>query len=144
MNLCRLIYVSKAVSPIDPKSINDIADVSARRNAEMGVTGILLATKTHYLQVLEGEVEAVNQIYCNVVGDPRHTDVILIAYQKIAELQFKEWAMRGTSTGLMGRILATNLKNKYGEDHGDLNIPLDEHLAYALLYDVYAFFKENR
>jgi len=88
--------------------------------------------------------QAVNQIYNNVVGDPRHTDVILIAYQKISELQFKEWAMRGTSIGLMGRILATNLKNKYGEENGDLKIPLDEHLTYALLYDVYVFLKENK
>jgi hypothetical protein len=143
MDLCRLIYVSKAANPNDPEAIKDIEATSVSRNQGLGVTGILLATRTQYLQVLEGDVQAVNQIYNNIVGDARHTNVTLIGYQRIADTQFKDWAMKGTSTGLMGRILAESLKKKYGEEAGDLKIPMDEFTAYALLLDVYAFLKEN-
>ena len=143
MNLCRLIYTSRAVSPIDPKSINAIAEVSASRNRELGVSGILLATRTSFLQVLEGETQSINQIYRSILGDARHSEVILIGYQPIAESQFKQWAMKGTSTGLMGRILEKKLKEKSGEVEDDLKIPLDAQMAIALLLDVYSFLKEN-
>ena len=143
MNLCRLIYVSRAVSSIDPKSIKAIAEVSASRNHELGVSGILLATRTSYLQVLEGEIPPVNQIYRSILGDMRHSEVTLIGYEPIAESQFKQWAMKGISTDLMGRILARKLKEKYGEVENDLKIPLDAHMAFALLLDVYSFLKEN-
>ena len=143
MNLCRLIYTSRAVTPIAPKSIKAIAEASANRNREFGITGILLATRNNYLQVLEGEIPAVNQVYRNIQGDVRHDEVILIDYRLIAESQFKEWAMKGTSTGLMGRILERKLREKFGEVENDLKIPLDAHMAFALLLDVYSFLKEK-
>jgi len=144
MNLCRLIYRSRAASSLTPKSIKEIAEVSASRNHELGVSGILLATRTSYLQVLEGEILPVNQIYRNILGDVRHSEIILIDYQQpIVKSQFKQWAMKGTSTGLMGRILAKKLKEKYGEVEDDLNIPLDAYMAFALLLDVYSFLKED-
>lgn len=143
MNLYRLIYVSRATAPIDPKTIHAIAEASAARNRELGITGILLSNRTHFLQVLEGEMFPVNQVYRLILADTRHTDILLLGYRPIRKVQFERWAMRGTSTGLIGRILLAQLKEKYGEAGGDLKIPEDEHLAYALLLDVDQFLREN-
>jgi hypothetical protein len=141
MHLYRLIYVSKAATPPDEKTTQAIAEISAQRNRESGVTGILLATRSHYLQVLEGEAGMLNRLYGDILSDERHRDLRIIGYQPIVQPLFSNWAMKATSVGLMGRFLFEQLKKKYGQEGDDLSIPLDEHLAFALLYDVYMFLK---
>lgn len=143
MALCRLIYVSTAVEPFDPKTAKQIGEVSAPNNKRLGVTGILLATETRYLQVLEGPVQAVNMLFKSIQADERHSEVSLISYHRIEQHLFEAWSMKGTCIGLLGRILANTLKKKYGEEEGDLFIPMDEYMAFALLYDVYISLKSE-
>jgi hypothetical protein len=80
-------------------------------------------------------------VYEDIVCDPRHEDVVLIAYQEISERHFDDWDMKGTGVGLLGRVIAERLKEKYGQEHGDLKIPLDSQQAYALLYDIAYYLK---
>jgi hypothetical protein len=44
--------------------------------------------------VLEGSRDEVNRLYNRIVGDPRHTDVVLLDYSEIAERRFAHWRMR--------------------------------------------------
>lgn len=137
MTTCRLIYKSSAPARVDEQLIDAVARTAAAKNKRLGITGLLLATKTQFLQVLEGDRLKVNKVYQAILADPRHCDVVLIGYQEIATPMFRDWAMRGVGIGLLGRLMATQLKEKYGTDEsGDLEIPLDPHKAFALLYDV--------
>jgi hypothetical protein len=133
MDTVRLIYKSRAAAPIDQPLIEEIETVSARRNQALGITGLLLATRSHFLQVLEGDMAAVNQVYNDIVRDDRHRDILLISYQQITEREFGQWAMKGTGVSLMGRVIAGKLKIHYGEEDGELAIPLDGDLALDLL-----------
>jgi len=43
--------------------------------------------------VLEGGRTAVNQLYNRIAADPRHSDVVLLHYDEIAERRFAGWSM---------------------------------------------------
>jgi len=93
--LVRLLYASRAVDGIDTSFIDDILSRSHTLNLEHGITGILCACQTGgvFLQALEGAREAVNQLYANIVRDPRHSDVMLLDYAEIDERSFSAWRM---------------------------------------------------
>ena len=51
--------------------------------------------------------------------------------------------MRGVSLGLLGRWLDGKLREKYGYREGLVDFLLDEHRAFASLYDVVAYLKSD-
>ena len=50
----RLIYKSRSNSVITWEQVKEIMHSSDTHNRESGISGILLATSSHFLQVLEG------------------------------------------------------------------------------------------
>lgn len=45
------------------------------------------------MQVLEGEEDAVQEVYAQIRQDPRHTNFITFANKPVAQRAFTEWAM---------------------------------------------------
>ena len=86
--LVSLLYASRTESEIDEALVNSILEHSRTYNLEHGITGILCAYSPGnvFLQLLEGSRTAVNQLYGNIVRDPRHTDVTVLHYGEIQEL----------------------------------------------------------
>jgi hypothetical protein len=76
----RLIYKSRSVQPLDWKIVKDITSVSEVNNEGCGVTGVLLASRTHFLQALEGNFEDVNAVFRRIVRDQRHENLSLIGF----------------------------------------------------------------
>lgn len=91
--LIRLIYASRAAQPLSPEAIDSILAQSRMRNPALGVTGILCHSGELFLQALEGGREAVNQLYNEIVCDPRHLDVQLLHFEEITERRFAGWTM---------------------------------------------------
>jgi len=91
--LVRLLYASRTTGKPAPKVIDAILESSRRHNPEHGITGILCHGGEVFLQVLEGGREAVNKLYNDIVGDGRHTDVVLLHYEEISERRFGGWTM---------------------------------------------------
>jgi DNA-binding XRE family transcriptional regulator len=94
--LHRLIYHSRVnVAPgsILRETIDAITDSAGKRNAALGVTGALLAHDGRFLQVLEGDKDAVRQVYGAILLDPRHTDVQLLDSRAIVTRQFSDWSL---------------------------------------------------
>jgi hypothetical protein len=143
MNIYRLIYRSKATEPVDLKQISTIVEDSAENNRTLGITGLLLASNIHFYQVLEGSQQAINQVFGRIMRDPRHREVIIVSYGLVAERAFADWSMRGVGLGLLGRWLDGKLREKYGDRDGHVDFPLDEHRAFAFLYDVVAYLKSD-
>lgn len=111
--LVRLVYSSRAVDGIDPELVSSIIESSQVRNPEHGITGILCTQPAQnvFLQVIEGAREAVNALYGNIVRDPRHRDVVLLAYDEIEERKFASWRMGSVD---LKRINVTTIL-KYSE-----------------------------
>jgi Sensors of blue-light using FAD len=91
--LSSLLYISLAPPSADEQTVQHILATSRRRNAALGVSGALLKHAGYYLQVLEGEHEAVHQLYQRIRLDARHFDARVAAIETVTERQFSGWAM---------------------------------------------------
>jgi hypothetical protein len=91
--LVRLLYASRAASPITTDLVDSILSESRGRNPDLGVTGILCYSADHFMQVLEGGRREVSSLYNSIVRDRRHLDVQLLLFEEIAERRFSSWTM---------------------------------------------------
>jgi hypothetical protein len=142
MALYRLIYKSISTEPFTAEFLQSLEGSSKKNNAALDVTGILIGTKSNFLQVLEGERKNVNTVFKKICQDPRHTEIELISYTRIFQQEFPDWSMKCISTGIMGRIVTEQLKKKFGENNSDLELPSDGDKAFALLFDL-AFLQKS-
>jgi hypothetical protein len=91
--LVRLLYASRSARPMVPDEVESILAQSRRHNPELGITGILCQSGDVFLQVLEGGRVAVNQLYNQIVRDPRHRDVAILHFEEMTERRFAGWTM---------------------------------------------------
>ncbi len=132
----RLIYKSHSKSTIDLELVSSILESSQKGNKEIGVSGVLLATKAHFLQLLEGSFEDVNKLYSSIVQDPRHDEVQLISFSCIENRIFESWAMHGIGVFDLNHELAQQLKNSYGAENGEVRFPTEEWKVLAMIHDI--------
>jgi len=89
----RLIYVSRTTEACDVTAIEEILNVSRKKNAARHITGMLCYDPAFFMQCLEGPKDAVNDLYRDIACDSRHTCVTLLAYHVIEERMFDGWSM---------------------------------------------------
>lgn len=132
----RLIYKSRCTENITWETMREILNTSEKNNENSEITGALLASKTHFLQVLEGDFEAVNKTFFAIARDNRHTDIELISFDAIDCRLFSHWGMKGIGAFDFNTELSEKLKQKYGEEEGGIRFPVTEWKALALLFDI--------
>ena len=132
----RLIYRSRSKAKITWDLVREIMHASEVHNKEGGLSGVLLATNSHYLQVLEGPYEAVNETFMRIAGDSRHMDIKLVSFNIIDARVFESWGMLGIGVFDLNKDLENELKIKYGEEDGELLFPLDEWKVLAMVQDI--------
>lgn len=93
MPLIQLIYVSSATRELSDPELDDILQVSVRRNAEAGLTGMLIYADGNFMQVLEGEEAAVRAAYARIERDPRHHHALVIDDSPVEQRDFPAWHM---------------------------------------------------
>ncbi len=84
----RFAYFSRPTDRFRCTDIEDILAVARDNNARLNLTGLLVQTPHHFMQVLEGSREAVSQTYARIVNDPRHADVTFYGISEIDEREF--------------------------------------------------------
>ena len=122
-----IIYKSRCAGVIDLEMIDSILKSSTKHNAANNITGVLIATKTHFLQVLEGEFGILNETFERISADSRHDTIQLIDFSEIMDRRFGEWAMHGVAIFDLNQELANELRNKFGEENGGVRIPTTLH-----------------
>lgn len=93
MYLVRLVYSSTISNGFGRDDIAEILATAQLKNAQNDVTGLLCFNRKRFLQCLEGSRTAVNSTYHRILGDSRHTNVVLLEYQEIVEREFDSWSM---------------------------------------------------
>ena len=93
MHLVRLVYASRASRQLVPSDLAQILQAAMRNNVSRGLTGMLCFRHDCFLQVLEGGSIAVNELYCRIAGDLRHSNLHLLQYTEIAQREFPDWTM---------------------------------------------------
>jgi hypothetical protein len=132
----RLIYKSRSVEALNWDIVRSITSASEKNNEENGITGVLLASKTHFLQAMEGNFEDVNALFRRIVRDTRHEDVSIISFSVIDARLFGGWGMRGIGAFDFNKKLEAELIGKYGDEEGGVHFPLEEWQALALINDI--------
>lgn len=74
-------------------NIQNILDVARVKNSEVGITGILIYRNGLFLQMLEGEEEAVHELYGKIASDDRHCELKTLFKQEASERLFSFWFM---------------------------------------------------
>lgn len=89
-----LLYVSTStlIVPDELPRVDAIVAVSQARNQSLGVTGALIFTERNFVQLLEGDPEAVETLMASIRRDERHTAIEIVQDQR-HERRFGGWSM---------------------------------------------------
>jgi hypothetical protein len=95
----RLVYRSSTTMERDnrPAEIEEIFELSRRKNADLGLSGALLVWEDTFVQVLEGDEATVRDLYATIAADPRHEDVVLLDADTVDDRVFARWSMAHVS-----------------------------------------------
>jgi hypothetical protein len=88
-----LTYESVAMDGLSSMDIEEILKVSRCRNTDNNVTGCLIYYNRRFIQILEGDEEAVKETYASIKSDRRHKEIHLIAENETQERTFPQWGM---------------------------------------------------
>ncbi|MEM9302672.1 MAG: BLUF domain-containing protein [Pseudomonadota bacterium] len=94
MGLRQLLYMSELARPFESSLLEDIKAASGRNNERWQVSGCLLYSKGHFLQLLEGPEESVERLFGIISADGRHARVRVLHDVPIKERLFDGWEMR--------------------------------------------------
>ena len=117
--LNRLLYVSRSPDvrgePFD-RLTEQIVAVSARNNASVGVTGLLVAFEGWFLQALEGGRPEVSATFGRIAKDPRHDVLEIIAAGPVDARLFGRWSMSASTITPAAAPVLAMLGSKGGLD----------------------------
>ena len=91
--MINLIYGSTAAHSLTDTELMGILRKAREKNHRLGITGMLLYRGGNFLQVLEGEEQAVTELYTVIRQDSRHRNIELIGKRPIQKRAFDEWEM---------------------------------------------------
>ncbi|WP_096086264.1 BLUF domain-containing protein [Agaribacterium haliotis] len=133
----RLIYRSKSAASVDWDCMRDIMHSSEEHNQQQQISGVLLASASHFLQIIEGKYEDVNSTFMRIIHDPRHSDIKLISFGCIDARLFEGWGMKGIGVFDFNTETADALKTKYGSENNQVSFPLEEWMVLAMVHDIH-------
>jgi hypothetical protein len=104
----QIVYTSTAVEEFSFADIKKLLLGARRRNRALGVSGMLVFHDRSFLQALEGEQRAVNEVFARITSDRRHRDIeVLHRGPGFDQRLFGEWSMGFADfTGAAGILMA--------------------------------------
>jgi len=91
--MIQITYISRTTEPMSPESLLALLQQCLTNNASSGVTGMLLYGNQTFLQVLEGDEKAVDDLVEKISKDARHSAVQLLHRRPIERRQYADWSM---------------------------------------------------
>ncbi len=91
--ILQLLYISQAATPMDSKALMELLSQCHRKNGQLKLTGLLLYSAGHFIQLLEGDPAAVSQVYECIRHDPRHTNLRVLLQEPARQRIFDRWRM---------------------------------------------------
>lgn len=89
----QLLYTSFSTGCLGETELAEMLGRCNARNAEHGITGLLLHDGRRFVQVLEGETSNVDTLFSKISKDPRHHLVSLLFERNIDDRSFGQWGM---------------------------------------------------
>ncbi len=89
----RIIYCSQATHDVSPDELIALLETARSQNQRTGLSGMLLYCSQSFLQVLEGDAEALETTYARIFADDRHTNLRLLMDAEVPAPLFPDWSM---------------------------------------------------
>jgi hypothetical protein len=89
-----LVYISERAAWLTEQGEKEILSRAVKKNADLGVTGVLVSRGNLFLQVLEGPRDELAHLYARISIDFRHHNVRTVLREPIERRQFPDWSMK--------------------------------------------------
>ena len=93
MSFSTVTYTSLARLDLQDTDLEDIHRSARDHNALDGVTGLLVFNGTHFLQIIEGSEQAIEDLVERLRKDQRHTGFEIRDRRKVEARSFPDWSM---------------------------------------------------
>lgn len=93
MSLQTLVYTSVAKEKLTHDQLIDLLHHSRIKNSQAQITGMLLYLDPYFIQVLEGQEDALSETFKRILEDTRHHKVSIIYKKNIEQRFFSKWTM---------------------------------------------------
>ncbi len=90
----RILYTSRASTDLPSDDVFRIIETSARNNPSRDVTGFLIFHRGQFLQLVEGERQALDELLGVLKRDIRHRDLTVHFREPAQQRCFPNWRMR--------------------------------------------------
>ena len=89
----RLIYCSQSTFDFSPDELVELLRDARERNAAAGLSGMLLYCSQSFLQLLEGDPDALTETYARITADDRHARLRKLLDVETFTRLFGDWTM---------------------------------------------------
>lgn len=133
-NMYQVLYLSNAKQRLSDDELESLLTQARDRNAQHGLTGMLVYHDGSFIQILEGEKPVVEKVLNSILNDPRHDNIIVVDEQEISQRSFPDWSMaykKITQPELDQHPAIKQLFSKFDDDlrnDGKLNYLVDAFL----------------
>ena len=93
MDITSLTYTSLARLDLQASDLENIHRAARELNALDGITGLLVFNGTHFLQIVEGTRDAIDDLLERLRRDPRHTGLEVRDRHRMPQRSFPDWSM---------------------------------------------------
>ena len=93
MSLKSLTYTSLGRLDLAATDIEAIHRTARELNALDGVTGLLIFNGTHFLQIIEGAPDAIDELVERLRRDQRHSGLEIRDQHEVEQRSFPDWSM---------------------------------------------------
>ena len=93
MDLTSLTYTSLARLDLQTSDLENIHRTARELNSLDGITGLLIFNGTHFLQIVEGAHDAIDDLLARLRRDPRHGGLEVRDERRIKARSFPDWSM---------------------------------------------------
>jgi len=93
MSLKSLTYTSLARLDLQASDLEAIHRTAREVNALEGISGLLIFNGTHFLQIIEGAPDAIDELLDRLRRDPRHNGLEVRDEQQVERRSFPDWSM---------------------------------------------------
>lgn len=88
-----IMYVSTATILVSEDDLRQMLFHYRRKNQQDAITGLLLYSGEHYVQLIEGAEKDLRRLFVKIAQDPLHRNLIKLADGKINARLFSDWTM---------------------------------------------------
>jgi hypothetical protein len=89
----RVIYCSQASHDLSPDELVRLLEKARSSNESTGLSGMLIYCGQSFLQMLEGEADALEATYTRITADDRHMNLRLLMNAEVTARLFPDWSM---------------------------------------------------